>query len=407
VSSLKRKWTLFDSVIWLVLAGGFWWLYKGFLGADMFEVRLEGGILAIVYPLATKIGIPLLFVVGLTVWFLYRTNKIPRAAVLFVLILGGISCVGSYLVVAHYYYTRALERNLAEYHPFLQLAPKTVTLRPPEGQNAGVRIFCLGGSTTEWSDKNGKGWPKRVEEHLAGNPGGEIQVYNCGRMWYTSLHMLIHYEANLRHLKPDVLIVMEAVNDLLNNADFSYLAGRTFSEDYGHFYGPVARMVQKRPLGETIKSLVKSTWNASPRDSVVTTSFEGLEPFKRNLKTIIDLARVDSVSVVLMTQPFLTKEAVSREEYQRLAMLNFEAVGPDRRWALSTALEGHRQYNEAIRLVAWETGAQLIDLESMVPKTLEYFDDDVHYTAKGYDLVGDSVAHYLNQSGVLGLALKK
>jgi lysophospholipase L1-like esterase len=407
VSNSRRKWNLFDWLIWLILAGGCWYLYKGFLGADMFEVRLEGGILAIAFPLATKIGIPLLFAVTLLIWYLYKTNKIPRAAVLFVTILGMVSLVGSYLVVANYYYTSALERNLDEYHPYLQLAPHSVTLRPPLGKDSAIRVFCLGGSTTEWSDTDGRGWPQRVDERLAVDNSAGIQVYNCGRMWYTTLHMLIHYETNLRHLKPDVLIVMEAVNDLLNNADFSYLAGKPFTEDYGHFYGPVARMVQKKPLGATIKTLIKSTWYAEPRDSIVTSTFSGLEPFTRNLRTIIDLAKLDSVPVVLMTQPYLTKLDMSTVEYKHLTMLNFEAVGSDKRWALSTALEGHRRYNEAIRLAAWETGVQLIDLESMVPKTLEYFTDDVHYTSKGYDLVGDSVAFYLQQSGVLEMARNK
>ena len=73
-------------------------------------------------------------------------------------------------------------------------------------------------------------------------------------------------------------------------------------------------------------------------------------------------------------------------------MINKEAIGNGNKWSYKTALSGIRQYNDEIRKISKEEDVYLIDLEAAVPKSLEYFYDDVHYQTKTFDLIATKIA---------------
>ena len=71
--------------------------------------------------------------------------------------------------------------------------------------------------------------PTRVQARLRdADTARPVEVSNLGRQWYTSHHSLINYASNLRPLRPDVVVVMHAINDVLHNADFSYFSRGPF-----------------------------------------------------------------------------------------------------------------------------------------------------------------------------------
>jgi GDSL-like Lipase/Acylhydrolase family len=395
-----RRWGIIDTIVALALIACGAYLWLGFRPGDPYLLRFEGGILAFVLPIVTNFGIPILIIGWILLWWAFKTNRVPRAAIALAIIgcvLGGLL---AFPVVAHYYYKRTYLQDMSEFHPYLQITPNATVIRLASSDSLRpFRIFCIGGSTTEWKDKDGCGWPDRVEEQLRGQfPGREIQLYNCGKMWYTTQHMVIHYEANLRPLKPDMIIAMEAINDLSQNTDFCYLSGGEFREDYGHFYGPITNVINREPLIAKTTNLAKGNWRVEPRVEFDTDSFPGIISYERNLRLLVELARLDSIPILLMTQPFLAHERLTAEERYKLVMINFEAVGPGKTWGLKTAISGMTQYAATVRRVASEMGALLLDLEPMVPKSLEYFYDDVHYRTNGYDLVADSVATFLRRT---------
>ena len=47
-----------------------------------------------------------------------------------------------------------------------------------------------------------------------------------------------------------------------------------------------------------------------------------------------------------------------------------------------------KAYNQVVK----ETTEKVIDMESMVPKNLDYFTDDVHYTERGSRLLAEIIA---------------
>jgi lysophospholipase L1-like esterase len=296
---------------------------------------------------------------------------------------------------ADYLYGRAITKNVNEFNAYLQLNPRPHSDIDKESYN----IFCLGGSTTEFKDENGRDWPGMLEKELrAKYPNKNIRVHNFGRQWYTTQHILINYTQNLRKYKPDMIIVMENINDLLHNADFSIFANGSFREDYGNFMGPITRMVKHKSFIEHLIFVIKHLWYSNKFKSIDTNYFPGLTSFERNLTTLAQLARIDSIPIVIMTQPNIYKESMNKKELSQLEMLNMEAAGNGKRWTYNTAFQGIRQYNNKIIEVAAAENVKLIDLDKQVPKETKYFYDDVHYKSAAYDLVSKAIAKELETS---------
>jgi hypothetical protein len=193
---------------------------------------------------------------------------------------------------------------------------------------------------------------------------------------------------------------MHAINDLLHNADFSYFSNGKFREDYGHFNGPVNRLIKRESFLGSLSSKISFFRNHEPREIIQAREFPGLAPFSRNLNTIIDIAEKDSTQIFLMTQPFLFRDDYTEKEADEFYMINMEAIGPDKKWDVESGLYGMRMYDDTVRQIALRRGVALIDLEPEVPKTLEYFSDDVHYIGPAFDKVAEFVTAELIRNNV-------
>ncbi len=387
-----KLYSIWEILLILIGVAGSIVVYLGFYFPDPYVLGRYGTtsrlLLSVIRPL-----FPLCVIGILVLIHLIKMKKVHPAAP--VLIAGSLIIV---LLIIYpfasarfkHWFDISQKRDL--YHPYLQLAPQELK---EIDKTVDCKIFCLGGSTTQFLDSQGRGWPDRLEKLLNDSLKKTIGVWNQGRQWYTTLHSLINYETNLSSYHPDVLIVMHTINDLLHNADFCYFSFGPFQEDYRHFYGPLSRILKNPTLLSTIRDFLKMLWYHHPREIVEQTEFPGLVPFKRNLNTLIDLAEKDGIRVILMTQPNLYKPDITEKEKQLLNMLNFEAIGPDKKWSYETALRGFEQYTQAIKDVAKERSVLLIDLEKAIPKTTEYFYDDVHYTDIAFDTVAETITENL------------
>src|SRR5690606_23388948 len=98
---------------------------------------------------------------------------------------------------------------------------------------------------------------------------------------------LINYQLNLREVKPDVVVIMHAINDLLVNADFSYFSRGEFQPDYRHFYGPLSRLLEPdRGLFLSLLRRVRLGWYHKPRRIRSDNSFPGISSFQNNLSSL-------------------------------------------------------------------------------------------------------------------------
>jgi hypothetical protein len=130
-------------------------------------------------------------------------------------------------------------------------------------------------------------------------------------------------------------------------------------------------------------------------------TFPGLEPFTRNINTLIDLAEMDSTKVILMTQPNVLSENMDEKITRACVMINYEAVGADKRWGYKTAYTGVKQYNDRIKEIAEKRNVYLIDLEKFVPKSLTYFIDEVHYNDTTFNIISQTLAKEMVRLKVL------
>jgi len=392
----KKTIHIFDYIIILAFVGVVAFFYIGlFYPSEDIPTNYN------IMRYALILALPIITAVSIYLYLAQRTGRLHRFII--PLVFGSaffcIFCLLTiYLTVRE---IRSPELS-SEYHPFLQLSPKAFVPKSSNSEKACFRVFCLGGSTTEFKDSKNIGWPERLERLLQARfPNRNIEVYNLGRQWYTIQHTLINYMINLRQHKPDVIIVMHAINDLLINADFSYYSSGPFSDDYRHFLGPLTDLVKKKNLMKTITSFFRNTWFCAPKSVVLSKEFPGLVPFERNMKTLISFAKAENVGVILMTQPHLLKDVMSPEEDSKLIMVHYEAKGPDKKWHVLTAKAGMEKYNEIAVKTAQDMRVPLIDLELALPKNLQYFTDEVHYQDRSFDLIAGYISENWPPSFVL------
>lgn len=377
-----------DSVALGVFTAMSIWFYAGFFfpGSYMLLYPIPSIILWFV-----RIILPLLFIGVIFLYTRIRRHKITKGeiALLFAACFVGLYvCYG----IADSLYQLWFESERVEYHPYLQVKP-VFDKRLNDTTSQAMKVFCFGGSTTEFSDHKGKDWPSRVEAILRQHHGLQnIQVYNLGRGWYTSLHTLINYETNLRKHRPSVILIMQSINDVFQNADFGYMSRGAFREDYGHFYGPVSRIVDRRSLWQYLRSVFQGVWYATDRKSLTVDHFPGLKAYERNIKTIIELARHDSAKVILMTEPFLAKRNMPEEELACFGMTRAEALNDTVIWSSETLVNGMEQYNKTMQTIARQNNLPLIDLEKQIPKSPLYFRDEVHYQDTTFSIIAPFVA---------------
>lgn len=365
------------------------------------------------YQILQIIRIAFPVVVVVVIISLWRMDRVLRNPIRLISLV--LSILVTTLIIYPFlnlYYRHSNRPNLARYHSFLQIAPPTADSTPvPEhvtslqypSSHRPLRILTLGGSTTAWKGSDGRGWTDILSEQLTASLHGRpVELRNSATEWYTTAHSLIHYQLNLDEVEPDIIIIMHAINDLLINADFSYYSSGTFRSDYGHFHGPLQRILYRRdePL-QIIMNFLQAAWYHQPRTVIETKQFAGKDAYRRNMQRLIAHAVRAGSRVVLLTQPYLYRPALSEEEFDHLYMVRREAIGPDKQWSLHTALSGMEQYNEEVRQLASEGSTHIFDLEQYIPKTLEFFQDDVHYTDKAHAVIASELTRYLMNHVIL------
>lgn len=379
----------------------FAYIYIGFFSPAPYHIHRYSILKYIQW--SAWIGIPFLGFLVLLLYAGIRIKRVSAAAITLLVCSSLLTMLLGYFFLSHLYLKPHIREKLNDYHPYLQSCPQDYQPRENPSNAPSLKIFCLGGSTTEWSDSKNRDWPSYLEERLKGAvPDRLIECHNFGKPFYTTLNSLINYEVNLRQHKPDVVIIMHAINDLLVNADFSRLSTGEFHEDYRHFLGPLSRVIKRQSVMRNIREMMYLIWYYKPREIINTDKYPGLVSSERNLRTLIDLARIDGTIIILMTQPFLYKDDMTAEEKAVSKMLNFSLVNLEKQWNFSTAKRGMEKYNDLMRRLAQdEEGVYLVDLESAIPKSLDYFHDDVHYRDKTYIVIAEYIAERIKELDIL------
>jgi lysophospholipase L1-like esterase len=306
-----------------------------------------------------------------------------------------------------YYYTRQYL-----FDPFLQVPPPPVQVAAREPGDATLRILMLGGSTTFTPGRPpATTYGFHVERFLGEALSGGFTLLNAGKPWYTTKHSTIDYATRLFESDPDVALILHGINDLYRSCTPPGLSSAEYKSDWSHFYGPAGRGAFPPTFEEYLAvgplHWLTRKWLEGPRARWTTNEvdydlsyYRSLPDFEKQVRQLLRLLRQDGVVPVLITQPSLYKPDMTSAE-QRALRFGRSFCRDRRDWMFGrypsrrSLLVAMNAYNDVTRKVAAESGVTLFDAADQVPRTLDYFIDDVHYSQKGAERLAEFISAQL------------
>jgi|GEM_PF-3434204 len=304
-----------------------------------------------------------------------------------------------------------LVRGNADPARFEDSAGRVVDLAKPDGV---YRILCLGGSTTYGvgADKTNS-YPAQLEDLLNrvyGRADLRFEVLNLGVMGYHSWHSRIRFKAELAGLSPDLVLVMDAVNDLVAS---------TVADDSLAFVEEKDRLLRLTNAGEAsgwlpaverflaghsslyalVKNLVRVARPAAEKqaaptgDAVLRRRIEAFG-YRDNMQALIALVRQDGADCALVDYPWLAAATAPAGAPKVLA----DASSDLYRF-------GRAYFPEANKAVAEQGGAAAINPQPAFDAVLaadplragELYFDEIHLTKYGNQLLAREILAGLPQ----------
>lgn len=278
-----------------------------------------------------------------------------------------------------------------------------------------IRLFIVGGSTVEClylDDTLALNFQLQNVLNSRTAEGRTYKVYGAGKSGDASDDHVAMISQRIVHLEPDIIVLLAGVNDLFRaiyNHDYLHLAQTATVSQKENVWKLAATEFQiprrlhalKKiwfPTDEEIQTRVSRTSDyaqkvklcmAAPPSNVPPRV--DLSSFQRNLLSIIGLCKANNITLLLMTQPSTwnsTSDPRTRNWHWLLLMNGFRFSEP----AMDSALG---LYNDVTRSCSRMYDVPLYDLAAEIPKSLQYFYDDVHLNVEGVKLVAFGLSRHL------------
>ncbi|MDG2150137.1 MAG: GDSL-type esterase/lipase family protein [Planctomycetota bacterium] len=241
----------------------------------------------------------------------------------------------------------------------------------PEGR---FRIVCLGGSTTYTSFVNDdETYPVLLEAELReARPDLDVEVINAGVESYTSAESLANLAFRCLDFEPDMVVIYHAANDFrprrYPDFDSAYTPYRKVwdgaTDEYvkqGGELGGINGFIQHPP----------SSGQETPTEQAENASRAGTEAFRRNLVSLIGVARAHEIQPVLVTLAWSDSDCPPG------------------------LAAGIREHNEVIREVCAEQQVPCLDFAPLMEQGGELWQDAVHVTPAGAEVKAQLIAQEL------------
>ncbi|MCG3176649.1 MAG: hypothetical protein MOGMAGMI_01607 [Candidatus Omnitrophica bacterium] len=307
---------------------------------------------------------------------------------------------------------------------------RSLSMRSARKPERTLRIFALGASTTmQINQDTADIWSAVIERRLNerfGPSGWRIEVAAWGTGGDRVFTRARFVREKLPEYDADLVITLEGINDLCWNGGpgysypgpearihalgakdrklskrFKRLKGR-----YSQIYRRLRRMQDQREIEASLKSgrmirydtdsLKGNTRNYAqlPYAKEPARDPDPYVEFSEGMETLLSDLKGRGIPAVVLGQPVLWKEGMSEQEAGvRWFYVDTTAgpVRPSMAWAVSEM----RRYNERQRQLAEKYGAVYVPLDEQLPKDLETFFDDCHFTDAGNRHVAEVVLPYL------------
>lgn len=250
-------------------------------------------------------------------------------------------------------------------------------------RDGATRVLALGDSCTygviSRDQSNGidfihEPYPERLQRLADERLGaGKVEVFNGGVPGYNSYQGLMLLRGKLRDLHPDIVTVRFGWNDLAMSKEQAI--GNAFTESDSWLVRRGEDLLMRTalyPFARRLGMMLRAR-SGDGGDSAAVVASGGVwrpnlpvERFAHNLRRIVEVARDQGAEVWLLTSP---DPLTNSEDFERYAASDARSsaqlmLAMNRIPSFERLAEIHAQYNAAVRQVASETGARLVDLET-------------------------------------------
>lgn len=239
------------------------------------------------------------------------------------------------------------------------------------GDGEGMRIVCLGGSTTDATFSDIESWPRLLHQKL-NSKGRKNTVYNGGIYGYTSCQERDKFLRDVLCFKPDIVISFSGFNDInWTNINPNYPYYSSFCSDMAKEHA------KQEPL---------------PLSLGVSHETKDYENWFHNQKIMHAVAEAFGIRFLTFLQPalLLSGELIQTQAWLTDYIENIVLENNTRK----RVYEGiHDFYNGARRLMQGEK--DMFDASELFVSKEEVFLDLVHCDRRGNCRIADALCEYL------------
>ena len=123
-----------------------------------------------------------------------------------------------------------------------------------------------------------------------------------------------------------------------------------------------------------------------------------LAEYRRNISMLADMARLRAIRLIFVTDPAIWKDQMSEAEKAILSSGSIGSFKSGRYYSTRVLFQGLNLYNNEILSFCTEKGLECLDLALAMPKTMEYFTDDIHLTDAGCAFTAKYIAEALTKT---------
>jgi lysophospholipase L1-like esterase len=284
--------------------------------------------------------------------------------------------------------------------------PETTWEKPP----GTFRIYCMGGSSTygQTESSTEKTWPWRLQEFLqAASPERKIEVINAGCQGYSTFEGLINLELRGVEFRPDLVLVYHAINDMRCALTRNPVPDNThFRVNWPVERGDgVERLFERSRLYRVLRRWGTDWYQRRSNlgayairdymlleDPYIATEERGFQNFRRNLVSIVAVARAHGAQVAFATEAMWLPHIEAARGYQA------QKRGLERIRELT--LEVGRELDvPVIDSAPVVEGAAHKQQEATGAQTL--IKHEVHFTDAGSELLAHILAKELRERGLV------
>jgi lysophospholipase L1-like esterase len=272
-----------------------------------------------------------------------------------------------------------VERFVKDAHQFWVPKRSSLERHRLEPEPGVLRVATLGDSCTAHCVSTRNTFPQLAEALLNGQGGRRVEILNAGVASYSSFQGLQRLKHAVLPYRPDVLTVFFGWNDhWVTETPDREVKPRT---EWQTALANVLDQLRIYQAGSFTLAKLRAGMGGRPRQKGGELVLRvALDAYEANLREIFAVARSSGMRVLFITAPQEIRDWNNPE----LLPLPTERV---------VAL--HAQYNDVVREVARETGADLVDLAALVeaqpPRSVIAW-DGIHFSPAGCRFVARVVA---------------